>query len=305
MREALYAKGTSFHAMDLPQLLEEHVPGLSPAGLVGCRSMGNFSTSCIHDIVVFDDLKHLPQIITHNDGKVMLCHGSLSDGRPLVLAGYLGMSIIRDDTMILASFLRNIKTNHEKLFRDCARIYLANAMLCTHKSSIAVGDAVSCWQKCATLYLGDAVLALHSFAPSSHALSMLRSITGGTEYSAIPLVVETLEAKRASPTLLHRMMLSTQRLAEVAGTISPYVIRHKAQALIDDSRLADCYWYLCHTSRDCWIQVGGTAITERAISIAIDINRDITNVRNNAARIQEATDKLLVQIAEDALEMNN
>ena len=254
------------------------------------------SRSCGYDVVVFDDTSHPPQILHHAAGTICLYHSSLRERNPGLLAGYLDMKIMRDGALGLASFLDYVRARRGGLLWDCARNCLVEAVLCAHRSLESRGDAASCWQKCATTYLADAILALHSHTSSSHALGLLRGMRDGPGFDVIPTVVESLGVERASAILLRRMMLSAQGLSEMAET-HPYMVRYRADALLRDSRFADCYWYLCRTSRDCWTRLRGDAAAESAARIAFDADRDYASTIKRASCMRQAADHILGQMA--------
>lgn len=287
--------------VDLPAILEGMGLGAYPAGLVGCRSNGTNYASCVHDLVVFDGSDSPPTVMRSGGMAVILYRGSLRESRASCLAGYLSMSIIRDESMELAPFLSGVVKNRDTLLTDLARNNLTEAILCAERAAMALEwsvDMGSCWQKCASLYLGDAILALNGHLPSSHALAALRDIRD--DHTGVLASTGTLGMERASRTLLARMTESAAGLSDMVGGVPPEIIRLKVGALLAGSKMPDCYRYLCGVSRGCLSVAGSVQIgkdIEYAARVAFDAERDAILVRGNAARVRSEADRILEALA--------
>lgn len=217
--------------------------GHYPIALAGCHSNGSGHSTCIHDIIIFDEKVTEPSAIsTYDNQSIVIHHGSTNESRSHILAGYSTMTIIRDDTMVLAPLIQNIKSHISEIFLDCARISLTDSMICTARS-LNAGTAVmaACWQKCANIHLCDAILAANHRMPSTHTLEYLRDV------ERYPDTIATISGmwgiERASTILLDRM---SKAVVGLYPQQSAEIIRHKADILLQEQRLSDGYYYLCY-----------------------------------------------------------
>lgn len=216
--------------------------GHYPIALVGCHSNGTGYPTCVHDIIIFDEKIAEPSAISTCNGQATIIHhGSINESRSRILAGYSTIGIIQDDTMVLAPLIQKIKSDISGIFLDCARNSLTDSMICTARSLDASTPVMeACWQKCANIHLCDAVLALNRLLPSTHTLEHLRGVD---KYSDTVVVASSMWGiERASTTLLNRMSkavvgMQRQQLAKI--------IQYKTDILLQEQRLADCYYYLC------------------------------------------------------------
>ena len=289
-------------AVGLADILAERGLGAHPAGLVGCRSTGMHAESCAYDMVVFDAPVDRPDMVRSGDDTVILYGDTLLEKRPAVLAGYLSMNLVQDASMVLASFLSSLQPRRDALFSDLARGSLAESMLCAGRAMAALdepGDLGSCWQRCASLYLGDAILAIHGHVSSSHALQNLRRIRGTRD--EISISIDTLGLERASRTLLDRMIKWAVGLSDLVGGMPAAIIRFKAETMLADHRISDCYHYLCDVSRTSLSiahskRIRGPSL-EYAARVAFDVERDLELVRSRAETVHEAAGRLLEEMA--------
>lgn len=293
-----------YHIVDLLEILEAVDPGDRPAGLAGCRSTGTYSESCGYDMVLFDGSDKPAEVIPADGGFVVLHRGALDETRPDRLIGYHHMDILRDTSLELASFLSGLEARIRTAFTDCARNLLVDAIMCAGRAaevSRPQGYAGSCWQKCASSSLADAVLALNHHAPSSHALGALRKIRTGADSWSIQVAAKSLDAERASATLLYRMAESAGIISRVIGGIPEDLIHTKTQAMVRDARLADCYHYLCGVSRDSILgaprRFGTDSSLWETASRALDAERDTGMAEKNAGAVRKEAGRLLARLA--------
>lgn len=264
-----------------------------PVALAGCRSTGTGSPSCGYDLVLFDGAASGSPTVSALKGRtVIVYHGTLGETRPRVLAGYMTMRIIRDDSMTLAPFLRSVQSRRAQIFDDCARGCLVDSMVCCARAlDMETGDEAACWQKCAALRLCEAILAADRRAPSSHALHHLRGMSypDGDMAQVLPM----LGTGRASGTLLQRMESAVAGICDALG-VHQGVLRHKAAAMSHDRRLADCYYYLC--SRACALMESDRTNPPFAYRMALDVERDDAQMRKNATLVRGLAERLLLRL---------
>lgn len=217
--------------------------GSHPIALAGCHANNAGYSTCIHDIVIFDEDITVPSTVhACDDLAVIVHHGSINESRSTILAGYSTMSIIQDDTMVLAPLIQNTKARIAEIFCDCARISLTNSMVCTARAQNANTPTMEiCWQKCANMYLCDAVLAMNHHVSSTHALEHLRHVKDYSE--TVARISGMWGTERASTTLLNRMGKAVTGIHQQQAA---EIIQYKTDILLQEQRLADCYHYLCH-----------------------------------------------------------
>lgn len=217
--------------------------GSYPIALVGCHANNTGYPTCIHDIIIFDEDVTVPSTVyTCDDRTIIIHHGSINESRSFILAGYSTMNIIQDDTMMLASLIQNIKPRIAEIFCDCARISLTNSMVCTARAQNAnTPTMATCWQKCANMHLCDAVLAMNHHVSSTHALEHLRHVKDHSD--TVARISGMWGMERTSTTLLNRM---SKAVTGIHQQQSAEIIQYKTDILLQEQRLADCYYYLCH-----------------------------------------------------------
>lgn len=285
--------------VDAAALLDGLDPAWDPVALAGCRLSGAGSESCAHDLVVFDGSGRPPEVLRRADHTAIVYRASLNETGPAALVGYLSMKILRDSTMSLAPFLEDVRRRRDGLILSRIRDSAAESVLCAQRALEASGaDTASCWQKCATLYLSDAVLLSEGILPSSHALDGLRH---ARDHVGIPaLVHRSLGVERSTPSLLRRMGESAAGLSGMTGA-PPDVVRFKTASLLQDGRLADCYYYLCGVGRDAMRSAGSGADDRATIMyasrICLDAERDGELARANALEVRDAAGDILRGLA--------
>ena len=262
-----------------------------PVALTGCRANDTAYALCGYDIVLFDEnTATAPTMVKSSDNQaVIIYHGSTSESRPQVLAGYHNMRIIRDDTMVLAPLVNSVKSHISKIFVDCARDSLTDAIMCSAKSLDGkTQDMAACWQKCAGIRLCDAVLAMNHFIPSSHSLHHLRHLNYNAD--TIKGISDMLGVERASTILIDRM---TKAVTGIYGGYEtmPDIIRQKAGAMLQERRLADCYYYLCRQAGIALYR--DYARPEFAYRIAMDVERNTPHTKEDATLVSRHAERLL------------
>lgn len=281
--------------MDILKLLDSRGLLEHPAGLVGCHACGVHSESCGYDVVIFDEKRCASEIVSDGSENIMIHHGSLSESEPAMLAGYHAMNIIRDDTLLLASFINQIRQKRDVIFASCARDCLAESILCLARSDNASDvKAASCLQKCASACAAEAVTYMAGHIPSSHMLDVMRRSGSG----AVPIIVESLGIERASSTLIARMANAASNLnALVGGTAQ--MVRLRTTLLVQDRRLADCYLYLCRVGRSGKLAAPDNLTADYAAQMALDVEGDMIRVRKASCNIRNVVYRLLEQMGKD------
>ncbi|RNJ80193.1 MAG: hypothetical protein D9C04_02405 [Nitrosopumilus sp. B06] len=280
--------------MDAKKLLAELGMSGHPAGLGGCHVSGGHFEACAHDMVVFDGGSG--SRLAESDGDtVMVWHASLSETRSGSLLGYDRLRIVCDESWELHMLLSRIEQRRKLLYADHARHCLVESLLCCQKSRQYPGVLASCWQKCASYYLADAICALNSCIPgSSHMLDALRSMQKAGRH--IETVTKTVGTERATPTLLERISKSAVGLADMAGYISQ-TIEPKRDYFVKNSMPSDCYFYLCHSSRESFVNLmsssGRKPELEYILKTAFDVESDSNLVMQHVKLVEKSCNELL------------
>lgn len=284
--------------MDILKLLASRGLLEHPAGLVGCRAYGSHSESCGYDVVIFDETNHTSEVVSNGHENVMIHHNSLSESEPVQQAGYYMMDIIRDDTLLLASLVNQIRKKRDVIFAHCARDCLAESILCLARSDNASDvKTASCLQKCASVYAAEAVTYMAGHTPSSHMLDVMRR----SGSSAASTIVESLGIERASSTLITRMTDAASNLnALVGGTVQMVQIR--AALLVQNRRMADCYLYLCRVGKSGKMTTPNNLTVDYAAQIAMDVESDMIRVRKMSSDIRNIVYNLLEQVGKDDMD---
>lgn len=289
--------------MDAKKILE----GLSitghPAGLGGCRNGGQSLECCEYNITVFDEdsgesVHHVP------GGIAKLHHCSLGESSSSVLVQLDGLEILSDDEWKLRMLLARIREGRERIYASYATSCLVDAGIFANRAREAAraGDPFAAvWSKCAAYFLADAVFALNTKRPSpAHMLEIARRLEKNGVNQTFSLVHQTLGTERASTSLLSRMAKSAMGFSDmVENNGHSAIIGKKYEYLVENSLLADCYFYLGYVTRNNVLRVKGTIHKNpefiHVLKVALDIESDHLVVEGQARAILERTNELLAE----------
>jgi len=272
----------------------------SPVGMTGCRALKKNFDSCDHDITVFDG-SNQTEIMEYSGEIISLHHGSLDETRSDVLVNYDGMEIIQDESWDLRMFVSKIKEKREKIFLDYAKNRLVETLFCCQKTKDGIKNSdefAPCWQKSASLLLADGICGLNMMTPSSHLLDSLRQFEKNQINEKISAINETIGMERATPILLERMVKSTIGFSDfVEKNSNSKIIQKKFDYFLKDSKITDCYFYLCHENKDKFLKIKNSLHKNpdliHILKVGFDIERDPGILENNTKIIQDAANVLL------------
>ena len=110
----------------------------------------------------------------------------------------------------------------------------------------------SCWLKCAAYFLIDAILIQNNKQNFPvHTLDIIRNIKSSKLNDSLPIITQCIGLERSTISLLSRMLKSTQGLSElIEKNNHSKIIKNKADFLIQNSLLSDCYFYLGNVNRN-------------------------------------------------------
>ena len=103
----------------------------------------------------------------------------------------------------------------------------------------------SCWLKCAAYFLIDAILIRNNKQNFPvHTLDIIRNLKSSKLNDSLSIITQCIGLERSTISLLSRMLKSTQGLSElIEKNNHSKIIKNKADFLIQNSLLSDCYFY--------------------------------------------------------------
>jgi hypothetical protein len=241
--------------MNLKLFLDELSSNGHPIALGGCRAEKIHYDYCDYNIVIFDQKDDADSIIQIDDGYIQLHHGNLDETRIEILHNYQNLEVISDPKWELKIFLSKIKEKKESISKAYYKKCIIESQVCISRSkdSLKVSDPFSsCWIKCAAYFLVDAILILNDkqFFPV-HTLDIIRNLKSSKSNDYLSLITECLGLERSTNSLLSRMLKSTQGFSDlIEKNNHSEIIKNKADFLIKNSLLSDCYFYLGNINRN-------------------------------------------------------
>ena len=282
--------------MDVQGLISQHGFSGIPVGVGVSPAAG----PPVCDVFVFDGGDEPEQAVPLDGGLARIRHASLSETRSRSLLEYDGLRIVQDESWELHMLLSRIGQRRGQLFEDSAKNSLIESLFCCQKAAdgVSSSDAFApCWQKCASYHLADAVSLLNRQVPGPLMLGPLRRLAKSPVNEHISVVTQTAGIERATPVLLGRMAKSAAGFAEMAGRGgSSRIIQETHDALVRDSMLSDCYFYLGHVSRDNFAGVGDPGRRPdliHVLKIAFDIEADPGLLSRHAELVRKSCRDLL------------
>ena len=221
----------------------------SPIALGGYDS-DNFDINCgIQNLIIFDGKDISDEIITHESKILKISHGSLSETNSEYLIHYRNIKIIQDTQWELKMLVSKVQEKKNVLFSTSAKNSLVESQLSLSKAKNALEHEdpfVSCWIKCGIVSLIDSILLQNNILPNPvHALSSIRSLKQKDTSQFIDKIISETGIERATSSLLPRMLKSTCGFSDmIEKNQNSIIIETKANYLIENSLLSDCYLYL-------------------------------------------------------------
>jgi len=288
--------------MDVKTFISDNGFSDFPVGLGGCKLENNFE-SCIYDVVVFDEKKG-SEIIEFKNEFVKTTHASLSETNSKKLLSYEKLEIIHDESWELRMFLSKIVEKRSSLYSNFAKNSLIESLFCCQKTIESIENSnvfAPCWQKCASFYLVDPIMALNcKTTHPSHILDALRKFEMNLINEHISITTQTVGIERATPTLLERMLKSTIGFSDkLEQNNHSKIISQKYDYFIQNSMLADCYFYLGYTNKENFISIKDSLNREEdlihILKVAFDIESD-SNMLSQQANLIEKSCKDILEI---------
>ena len=293
--------------MDVKTLISDNGFSDFPVGLGGCKIFENNFESCVYQVVIFDEKKG-SEIIEFENEFVRIIHASLSETNSKKLLSYDKLEIIQDESWELRMFLSKIDEKRSSLYSDFAKNSLIESLFCCQKTIEGIENSnvfAPCWQKCASFYLADAIMALNSKnTHPSHMLDTLRKFEKTPINEHISITTQTVGIERATPTLLERMLKSTIGFSDkIEQNNHSKIISQKYDYFIQNSMLADCYFYLGYTNKENFISIKDSLNREEdlihILKVAFDIESDSNLLSQQASLVKKSCNDILEIMSRD------
>ena len=232
----------------------------SPIAIGGYNS-DSFDTDCqIYNLVVFDG-KNISDVITKHESKIIkTSHGNLSESNSETLLSYENLQIIHDEQWELKTLISKIQKKKNTLFSASAKNALVESQLAISKAKNALEQEdpfVACWIKSGIILLIDSILYQNQILPNPvNALSLMRNLKQKNTNQFTNKIISETVIERATESLLSRMLKSTCGFSDmVEKNQNSIIIEKKANYLIQNSLLSDCYLYLSYQNRNIFFKI--------------------------------------------------
>ena len=220
------------------------------------QNSDNFDIDCeIYNVIIFDG-KHAPdEIITHGSKILKISHGNLSETNSEYLIHYENIEIIQDNQWELKMLISKIQKKRNILFSASAKNALVESQLALSKAKNALqydDPFVSCWIKSGVISLIDSILFQNQILPNHiRVLSSIRNLSQKNTNQFTDKIISETGIERATPSLLSRMLKSTCGFSDmIEKNKNSIIIEKKANLLMKNSLLSDCYLYLNYQNRN-------------------------------------------------------
>lgn len=275
-----------------------------PVGLGGCRSDGTSFDCCEYNITVMDN--KTGQSISEISGDlVKVHHCSLHENNTAVLNQLQNLIILHDEQWSLKMVISKIKEKKEKIMLSHAQSCLVDAGIFSNKAKELAKEKdpfAGVWVKCASYFLADAISCINLKRPSPvHMLESLRKLEKNPINQNLLLVHQMLGIERASTSLLSRMVKSTIGFSDIIeNNGNSKIIQKKADYLLENSLLSDCYFYLGYVNRDNVIKIKNKIHRNpefiHILKVGLDIEHDPLMIDKQAGELLHATNEILTDL---------
>ena len=288
--------------MNPDEILKIIGPSTFPIAIGGSDS-DNFDTDCeIYNLVIFDGKNTSDKIITHGSNVLKISHGDLSENNSEYLIHYENLQIIQDEQWELKMLISKIHEKKNILFSVSAKNTLVESQLALSKAknSLAKDDPfASCWIKCGVISLIDSILFQNQILPNPvQALSSMRNLKQKNINQFTDKVISETGIERATPSLLSRMLKSTCGFSDmVEKNQNSVIIEKKANYLIKNSLLSDCYLYLNYQNRNIFYKIKNSLSTNsdkiHVLKTAFDLINTPSELLSSIDSMNDITNALL------------
>ena len=275
-----------------------------PVGFGGCRNDGTNFDCCEYNITLFDE-KLGESIHEFSNQFVKLHHCSISETNVGILKQLENLTILSDDQWKLRMFLGKIKEKSTLISNSYTKSCLVDAEILANKARESIktkNPFAPIWIKCASYFLADALFSINSKRPSPvHMLEIIRHLKKDDINQIFSLIHQILGIERASVTVLPRMLKSTMGFSDmVEGNGHSKIIKRKYDYLVENSLLADCYFYLGYLNKNNIIKVKNRLHRNpefvHVLRVGLDIESDPLVIDRQANVLLQRIKELLVDV---------
>ena len=226
-----------------------------PVAMGGYNS-DDFDNHCqIVNLVIFDGKVHSEEILIRDSTIFKISHGNLLEHDSQILLSYENLKIVQDEQWDLKQLLSKIQEKRDTLFASSTKNSLVESQFALSKAKNALetdDPFLSCWIKCAAISLIDSILLQNKIIPNPiHSLSLLRNLKHEKNNQFSEKIISEIGIERATPSLLTRMLNSSCGFTGMVGNNdNAIIIEKKANYLIENSLLSDCYLYLIYQNKN-------------------------------------------------------
>jgi len=275
-----------------------------PVGFGGCRNDKTNFDCCEYNITVFDE-KSGESIHEFSDQFVKLHHCSIAESNVEALKQMENLTVLHDDQWQLRMFLSKIKEKSAMISNSYTQSCLVDAGILANNAREAIKTKNSfapMWIKCASYFLVDALFSINSKRPSpTHMLEIIRHLKKDDVNEVFSLIHQILGIERASVTVLPRMLKSTMGFSDmVEGNGHSKIIKRKYDYLVENSLLADCYFYLGYLNKNNIMKVKNQIHRNpefiHILRVGLDIESDPLVIEGQANALLQRINELLVDV---------
>ena len=270
---------------------------------IGWYNSDSFDNDCqIYNLVVFDG-KNISDTITKHESKtIKTSHGNLSERNSETLLSYENLQIIHDEQWELKTLISKIQETKNTLFSASAKNSLVESQLALSKAKNSLENDdpfTSCWIKCSVISLIDSILFQNQILPNpAHALSSIRNLKQKNTNQFTNKIISETGIERATPSLLSRMLKSTCGFSDmVEKNQNSVIIEKKANYLIKNSLLPDCYLYLNYQNRNIFYKIKNSLNTNsdkiHVLKTAFDLTNTPSELLSSIDSMYNVTNALL------------
>ena len=288
--------------MNPDEILKIIGPSTFPIAIGGSDS-DDFDTDCeIYNLVIFDGKNTSDKITIHGSNVLKISHGDLSENNSEYLIHYENLQIIQDEQWELKMLISKIHEKKNILFSVSAKNALVESQLALSKAknSLAKDDPfASCWIKCGVISLIDSILFQNQILPNPvQALSSMRNLKQKNTNQFTDKVISETGIERTTPSLLSRMLKSTCGFSDmVEKNQNSVIIEKKANYLIKNSLLSDCYLYLNYQNRNIFYKIKNSLSTNsdkiHVLKTAFDLINTPSELLSSIDSMNDITNALL------------
>jgi len=270
---------------------------------IGGYNSDSFDIDCqIYNLVVFDG-KNTSDIITKHESKtIKISHGNLSESNSEILLSYEDLQIIHDEQWELKTLISKIQQKKNTLFSASAKNSLVESQLALSKAKNSLeqeGLFVACWIKSAIISLIDSILFQNRLLPNPvNALSSMRNLKQKNTNQFTDKIISETGIERATESLLSRMLKSTCGFSDmVEKNQNSIIIEKKANYLIQNLLLSDCYLYLNYQNRNNFYKIKNSLNNNsdkiHVLKTAFDLTHTPSELLSSIDSMYDVTNALL------------